>query len=413
LRVPKTERLTPALASAALPREQGRATLAERLRQRREEIEQAALTRIYDVSPPGDRLDPEYIIGLKAATAAALDYAFATVEDGERCSPSVPVALLGQARLAARNGVGIETVMRRYFSGFALFGEFVFQEFGPDIAAAGVSPQRLWQVQVEQFDRLIAAVVEEYEREQKARPASKQQRRLDRIERLLGGESLGAEELGYDFAVWHVAVVASGPDRQHELQRVAQDLDRRLLAVTPKQGKVWAWFGGQRKLPAKQLAERMRSIWPRDFPVYLGEPAKGLPGWRLSHRQAKALNGIGRDPADSIVCYAESGLLASVLKDDLLVSSLDQLYLAPLAEERDGGEAFRETLRAYLSAGRNVTSAAAALGVTRQTVATRLRAIEERIGRRLDECAAEIEISLRLESVPVDPPKSTEHDLTL
>jgi DNA-binding PucR family transcriptional regulator len=71
----------------------------------------------------------------------------------------------------------------------------------------------------------------------------------------------------------------------------------------------------------------------------------------------------------------------------------------PLAEERDGGETLRETLRAYFATGHNASSAAAALGVRRHTVASRLRAIEERLKRTLSSCAAALELALRLEEL--------------
>ena len=103
--------------------------------------------------------------------------------------------------------------------------------------------------------------------------------------------------------------------------------------------------------------------------------------------------------------YAEVALLASMLRDDLLVSSLEEIYLAPLARERDGGVVARATLRAYFATERNVSSAAAVLGVSRQAVGRRLKAIEQRLGRPLNECAVEIEAALRLsgELSPVAP----------
>jgi DNA-binding PucR family transcriptional regulator len=55
-----------------------------------------------------------------------------------------------------------------------------------------------------------------------------------------------------------------------------------------------------------------------------------------------------------------------------------------------------ETLRAYLVADRNASSAAAALGVNRNTIAERLRAIEAAIGRPLSACGPELEAALRL-----------------
>jgi DNA-binding PucR family transcriptional regulator len=88
-----------------------------------------------------------------------------------------------------------------------------------------------------------------------------------------------------------------------------------------------------------------------------------------------------------------------VLQDELLATTLRRLYLEPLQAERDGGEVAIETLRAYFAAGRNVSSAAAVLGVKRHTVTSRVRAIEEKIGRSLDTCTAEVEVTLRLQQL--------------
>ena len=115
----------------------------------------------------------------------------------------------------------------------------------------------------------------------------------------------------------------------------------------------------------------------------IGEPGEGLSGWRLSHRQAKAALQVAERRGQAVLRYADVALLASVLRDDLLVTSLRQLYLEPLERARDGGKAARETLRAYFAAERNVSSTAAVLGVDRRTVTNRMRAIEELFDRPL------------------------------
>lgn len=56
----------------------------------------------------------------------------------------------------------------------------------------------------------------------------------------------------------------------------------------------------------------------------------------------------------------------------------------------------RETLKAYLATGLNVSSTAAALGVNRRTVTRRLRSVEESLGRPLETCVADLEVALRL-----------------
>jgi putative transposase len=92
-------------------------------------------------------------------------------------------------------------------------------------------------------------------------------------------------------------------------------------------------------------------------------------------------------------------LLAAALNDDTLARSLIEIYLSPLEDARGGGPVLRETLRVYLAAERNVSSTAVALGVARSTVVNRLRTIEERLGRALHSCPAELEIALHLDSI--------------
>ena len=119
----------------------------------------------------------------------------------------------------------------------------------------------------------------------------------------------------------------------------------------------------------------------------VGEPGEGLSGWRFSHRQAKAALPVAERRGQAVVRYADVALLASILRDDLLATSLRQLYLEPLERARDGGKVARETLRAYFAAERNISSTAAALGVDRRTVTNRIRAIEDLFGRPLRDFA--------------------------
>ena len=137
----------------------------------------------------------------------------------------------------------------------------------------------------------------------------------------------------------------------------------------------------------------------------LGEPAHGLAGWRLTHRQAQAVLPVAKRTGSGRVQYADAALLASVIQDDLLIGSLQERYLAPLESERDGGATMRATLRAFFASDRNVSSAAALLGVKRQTVTNRLRTVEEKIGRPVTSSGAEIEAALRLHDLDEGAPR--------
>jgi AcrR family transcriptional regulator len=109
--------------------ERFRADVVKRLRARRAEIEEAIFARVSDqwFDPTGAD-DPEYVTGLRAAGAAALDYVLVGIERSEQSIEPVPVAALAQARRAARAGVGLDTVLRRYLAGYAVVEGFVMRE---------------------------------------------------------------------------------------------------------------------------------------------------------------------------------------------------------------------------------------------------------------------------------------------
>jgi len=374
-----------------------RAELAESLRSRQGEIETAAMTRLYGVATPPGSPDPEYVEGLRRAASAALRYLLDGVDRDESRLPEVPAEVLVQSRLAARCKVPLDTVVRRCLAGYALFGDFLMEE----VEAAGLksaSVKQLLRAQAALFDRLVAGVTEEYNREAGARPTSSAERRAELVERLLAGEPLDASELAYDIEATHLGLIVHGEGAQEALRELAKALDRHLLLIPRPQETAWAWLGGRRAPDPKELS-RLLEPWPSHISLAIGEPGAGLEAWRLTHRQAQAALPIALRSPQALTRYAEVALLAAVLQDELLATSLRELYLAPLQAERDGGEVARETLRAYFAAGRNVSSTAVLLGASRSTVTKRLQAIEQRLRRSLEECASEVETVLRVEEL--------------
>jgi DNA-binding PucR family transcriptional regulator len=385
-----------------VPNDRSRVAVGERLRACREEIEQAALTRVRSVSDPSEIADPEYLEGLRVAVSAAIDFGLAVVERGEAGSPPLPAALLIQARLAARNGVSLDTVLRRYFAGYGVLGDFIMREAGADVPLAAEAIHSIGRDQAVLFDRLLAAVTEEYTRESKERPDSAAARNARRLRRLLAGELLDTSEIAYEFDVSHVGMVGVGSGVLSWIREFAKAQDRRLLVMPGGEDMVCAWLGGRRRLPLDEALAVAEHLPPEDALAF-GEPAEGLVGWRLTHSQAMAALPVARRGLRKTVRYADVALVASMLRDELLCTSLRKMYLAPLSEERDGGAVLWETLSAYFAAGRNISSAAAALGVSRRTVANRLRTIEARLDRPIDAAMPDLEAALRLRTLDVTP----------
>jgi hypothetical protein len=397
------------LATAARARGSGaraRAELRARLEARREEIESAVLTRIAAIADPSEVADPAYAEGLRRSVPAAVGFGLETIEASESSDLPIPVELLAQARLAARNRIALDTVLRRYFAGYSLLGFFLIEEASRDGLLSGADLQRLTAAQAGSLDRLLAAVGEEHGRERMSgRAVTAERRRLERVRRLLAGEPVDTSEIPYDFDGWHLGVAVAGPGAEREIRELASKLGCRLLLLHREEDLLWAWLGSRRRLDPAELAAALageRGAGAASdqslalLAVALGEPAEGLAGWRLTHRQAAAALPVARRGGERVVRYADVALLAATLQDDLLAESLRRLYLEPLEAERDGGAALRETLRAYFDCEHNSASTAAVLGVTRQTVNYRLRTVERRIGQPLSARTSEIEVALRL-----------------
>jgi hypothetical protein len=340
---------------------------------------------------------------LRSAVSAALDHGLAAVELGADHLPPVPPVLLTEARLAARNRVGLDTVLRRYVAASSILGDFIMQE------ATGAEPlevdaiQQIGRDQAGLLDRILAAVTEEHSRELESRLRTSKQRRAEHIRRLLAGETLDTSGLEYDFAAHHLGLVAAGPHASERLSELSASLDCRRLLVTCGEDEVWAWLGAGRRLDSTRVKELLTPDLPQGLSIALGEPTQGLCGWGLTHRQAAACLPIAQRTPEQVVRYSDVALLASTLRDDLLLTSLRDIYLRPLFDERDGGELLRRTLRAYFAAERNVSSAAADLGVDRKTVNARLREIERRLDRPITTCAAQLETALHLDALADRP----------
>lgn len=375
--------------------------MGARLRARRDELEQAVLQRVRTISNPDEAVDPVYAEGVRTAVAAALEFGLTAIEREDEGQLPIPTVLLGQARLAARNRVSLDMVLRRYLAGFTILGDFaVVEAEASDLPSADL--KRLLRRKDALFDRLIAAVSDEYGREEQPGSGSGEQRRAEWVCQLLDGERVEAPGLAYQFDGWHLGLIADGTEAQESLEALARRLDRRLLAIRSSSGTLWAWLGG-RRVTDPDAVRSLVEEWPPGISLAIGEPGEGLPGWRLTHRQARAALSVLLRSPDSSIRYSEVALLASMLQDDLLVASLQQLFLSPLDRERDGGMTARATLRAYFAADRQVSSTAAALGVSRQAVGRRLRAIESLLDRPVNRCAQELEAALLLDQVGDKP----------
>jgi hypothetical protein len=142
-------------------------------RGRRVELVEAIFARVSDGASFGriGTQDAAYLDGLRDAIAAAVRYALEGIERGERLAVEpVPPVVLEQARRAARIGVSLDTVLRRYVVGHTLLEECVM---GAAERGERDGLRRALRAQAAVLDRLLTAVSDAYVDEQRriAEPA--------------------------------------------------------------------------------------------------------------------------------------------------------------------------------------------------------------------------------------------------
>ena len=251
---------------SAVSLKRSRAELAVRMESRRDEIEQAVLARVFALADPSRASSPDYLDGLRAAVAAALELGIAVVTHDEMRPPPIPAILLTQARAAARNGVNLDTVLRRYFAGYALLGNLLIEEAEGDELLRGPVLKDLLRAQAALFDRLLTAIGEEHRREISGQPGTRDERRAECVGRLLAGEFVDTSELAYELDAWHLGMLVAGPGAGQAIRDLVQPLDGQLLTVTGDDGTVSAWLGGRRRLDRAEIA-RLVSGWPPQISI--------------------------------------------------------------------------------------------------------------------------------------------------
>lgn len=368
--------------------------LADAIRSHRQELHGEILERIQAIADPRIPRDHEFAAGARAAVFAALDYAAAIVESEERHPPPIPEAMLEQARLAARSGIDLATVLRRYMAGFSLLSEAALRR----VEIGETERDRLLLVFSMHLDFLLAKVSEDFALAQQDQRRSSRTKRAEAIALLLAGMPGSGSEIAHPWEAWHVGMVAAGPGARERLLSLGPPVTQGRLLLEQVEGEVWFWVSSRRRLEPGDLIELLPAGATEELTLGVGEPAYGMDGWRRSHQQAAAAIGIARRGTSKVALYAEVGTVAAILHDDLLVSSLRDRYLVPL-EAGGRGEQLRSTLRGYLATECNVSATAAALGVSRRTVRNRLSRVEERAGVHIGECLAELDLAMQLEEL--------------
>ena len=232
------QRLLDGAGGGAASVETVRAGLAERLRARRSEIEEAIFARFRDVGfDPAAGEDADYVAGARAAVAEAVDYGLLAIEQGEEWFGSIPPAAVAQARRAARHGVSLERVLLRYNAGHTLLEDFVMQAAETSaFSNQTIALRHVLRTQGALLDHFTSSIAHEYQHEIERAAHSPELRRTEHVQRLLAGAPVDAAELGYEFDAEHLGVIAMGVKAGETVRALADGARSRAVERLAQRG---------------------------------------------------------------------------------------------------------------------------------------------------------------------------------
>jgi hypothetical protein len=379
------------------------AHLAARLAERTEELAAEYVRRVSVEIPEWTVERPDLAGAVREGARESMGAELRAFARGAELPAECPPFDAEGARYCARLGVPLHFVLQQYRLGHEIQWEAWFElveEAEPDRSARRELLEHGSQFFFRYADRMCRFATEHYTDERERGLRSAEQRRVHLVREVLDGRDVASDALGYDLdALTHVGLIAWGPQAADCVRELARALDRRLLIVGAAEETWWAWLGTHDGVAARdeQLDRALARLRPpAGACLATGTPLAGREGFRRSHRQAVAAHRAAPRRDDHLVRYEDVALEALAGADPAAAREFAAMELGGIGGDDARSRRLRETLGAWFECGQNAAAAAARLGVHEQTVAQRLRAVEERIGRPVATRRAELETALRL-----------------
>jgi PucR C-terminal helix-turn-helix domain len=253
-------------------------------------------------------------------------------------------------------------------------------------------------------ERISALIREEYERERERIVQSAGQRRVGLVRELLAGGEVDSGDLDWPLEHHHLGILAWADGGDDAARELASALGRPALVIeTGVEGSWFAWASSARALNGRE-ERTIAGFRPRRGRLAVGIEAAGADGFRLTHRQARRAGWVAWYTDSPVTRFEDVALEALAIEDAESARATAARELRGLDDESIRSRRLRKTLLAYFESNHNAAATAASLGVRQQTVANRIRAVEETLGAPVASRRAELELALRLRRCFEKPP---------
>jgi DNA-binding PucR family transcriptional regulator len=363
---------------------------------------------------PGLQAD-EFALLLRASIWGNLESALRTLVGAVPPDTiDAPAAAIDYARRLAQQDVPAALLIRAYRVGQARFLRHCVEELlrqSPGEHVEGLATLEILETVSDYVDRVVEQVLTAYARARDDWLGDRRAVLAMRVREVLrsGPVDVGATEraLGYRLDQHHVGFVAwvddpTVPDALGRIRRVIGGLDRALgctaasLVIPVDESSAWTW------LPSKQSVARAEELEGEmkgepAVSVAVGEPGRGVDGFRRSHDQAVSARGVALaagEQRSAITPYVDVAPITMLCADLDSARAWIHETLGGLAVDSSRNEGLRETARVFLQSGGSYTATAEQLFLHRNTAQYRVRKAEEVRGRPLRDGRLDVELAL-------------------
>ncbi|MEE6165866.1 MULTISPECIES: PucR family transcriptional regulator [unclassified Mycolicibacterium] len=368
---------------------------------------------------------PEAVAANRASTEASIrDFAESLLSGAE------PVELPGATAVYAvesmRRGIPLTTLMRSYRIAHAATAQHVTAILTRHAVSAeelNRAGELCSEAMFGYVDTALCLAEQLYtaERERWLRSAAASQ--AEAIDAILSGKLVDVDvanrRLGRDLRRVHIAAIAwrtvaeDGRDSLAMLESAVRDVAEAVGSphplVQPRgTSSIAAWISTTTEVPTGVLDQvRFRSALAPGVRVAIGEPGRGLAGFRESHSEALDAERMAR-----LLCRDEGTITRfnDIALHSLATTDLErarrfvQRELGPLTAADETTRRLTTTLRTYLDESGNRGRTARRLHVHENTVAYRLHRAEALLGRSLDTRTLELRLALVLAEAVLPSP---------
>ncbi|MCC8929223.1 MULTISPECIES: PucR family transcriptional regulator [Nocardiaceae] len=326
----------------------------------------------------------------------------------------LPLAAHDLARTIARRGLHLRVLMQIYRVGQKALLRFAAETASERITDPVLEPKvliRLLERANHWLNVSLEILTDTYSEERERGLSGAFARQAETVQAIIRGEIVDAaaasNRLNYPLIRHNTALVLwfdNVPSEQTEdvigvlnsvVRAVAATIGARQLLTLPSGSRgLWAWLSMD--VESDLAAVDIGADIPAGISIAMGNPGKGIRGFRQSHTEAVSAQHISehQEVAARPILYADVEIIHLLDGHPDAARALVSRELRGLDGTDAASTQLRRTLRTYLNVNRSPDAAARALGVHKNTVRYRIQRAEEMLGHPIGANRLKLELAL-------------------